>query len=265
MCFQDWAHITALGIYRDVIASVAIRWARRGGPLRPWLLAEGLSCTNVDSTLEALWCHVRFWFQRHGHTPPSANPTVMHKLKKNGDDWAELPGWVKAIPTNLIVHALQSLCDSLNAHLGDARTSLHCSFKHIEIILWGICNANAIMDEAMESSRSWMSRQAAAEFCESMDRVLDSYNVLHQLHRDKGLFHVRPKHHYLRHIVEFVRRTRMNPKSLQTLSCETFLGKLKNCGRTSNGNPLSMPASVLLKWKMAALSHFTHCRPAQRL
>ena len=79
----------------------------------------------------------------------------------------------------------------------------------------GICNANAIMDEAMESSRSWMSRQAAAEFCESMDRVLYSYNVLHQLHHDKGLFHVRPTHHYLLHIVEFVRRTRINPKSLQ--------------------------------------------------
>ena len=124
------------------------------------------------------------------------------------------------------------------------------------VILWAICNADHVMLEAMDMDPCWMSTLHTHEFCESIDAFMYSYNRLHQMCGHQGLFKVRPKTHYMKHIVKFVRRTRMNPKSFQTLSSETFLGKLKNCGRTSHGSVDALPGAVLCKWKMAAFARF---------
>ena len=53
------------------------------------------------------------------------------------------------------------------------------------------------------------------------------------------LFNIRPKAHYLGHISQLVERIQINPKAVQTLSCETFLGKIKLLGKIASVGAVS--------------------------
>ena len=70
--FFDWAHVTSLGITRDVVAGAVINWAHASepgsaSPLRLWLASLGEACgRSADSALECLWHHIRGWHQMHG-------------------------------------------------------------------------------------------------------------------------------------------------------------------------------------------------------
>lgn len=64
------------------------------------------------------------------------------------------------------------------------------------------------------------------------DRILDSllhWQGMRRSCKDAGVkrWSFRPKHHYLEHLAESVRRTRINPRHLSCFQDESYLGSIK--------------------------------------
>jgi hypothetical protein len=61
------------------------------------------------------------------------------------------------------------------------------------------------------------------------DLFLLSYQALaaHNLERQVALYRVRPKTHYLCHLIEFVQRYKLNPRFVNCFMDEDFMGRVK--------------------------------------
>ena len=226
--FWDVAHVFLLGVMRDLLGSVLVLWAETGA-LQAWIrktYGVNLSKTRAgsDEGFKYLWAHCKRWCARHNMPCRGRSPFVLAKMSRMSmKDWPKLPNCVKAMHVKNMLYWLADLAPQVESYNEyDAASS-----SIVEACLWSAATWFHTILSAQ--SKMWLDRKEfdTARFAGQV--FLKSYQWLSCFFQAVFLFKVRPKWHYLAHIMDDT--STMNPVSYMCLDMESFLGIIKKIGK----------------------------------
>ena len=206
--FFDAAHIDLLGIGKDLGGSTIIEFLEEGS------LGHG----EKDELLQHLQDECKEWCKANSITPYVGKLTMAALGRgKSSKEYPEFPSCMKAANTKIF-----------NAFLAKKASDFDWGTPHTQLrrtCLWAYNEWHYVLDGA---DLILTDDQAAAAY-RAGSLFLLAYGALasEAVANEMYLWKLRPKHHYFQHMVEFAAQYKMNPRKLQCLADEDYLGKIK--------------------------------------
>lgn len=225
MVFTDLMHTVHLGFARDLLACAIRSWA--DAKLLP-------AASSTAKSLRMFWKMFCHWCRLNGKARPRGRLTP-NNLSFGKQEYPELSSSCKAVTVS---HMLR-FCTAFAL----AKTRDNPELRDVKVALW-------TLNKALElwSSSALLLTEQVADKCFSLGNLfLDTYVSLavQAKAQDKLRWKVRPKHHYFVHLLEFQKRTRLNPcYACSAFDDESFLGQFKRVGRMTRGSSNLCPRTL---------------------
>lgn len=215
--FWDVFHIYHLGTARDVLASIIIDMDDEG------LLGDA---PTFEARTSQLWRNMAEWCRGEG-IPLKRG--YLGKMRKSRQEFPELPKKLKGMQiqamTFYMAHLTRQLADGSRKR--QLRATCLYGIAAFLNLLWSSLGRGKILTEAEAETAAFYGTLHVNAYLE-----LAAISEAKQEHNYK----VRPKVHYLCHIIDRLEVDRVNPLSVATLIDEDFMGKLKQIGRMCHGS-----------------------------
>eukprot|EP00969_Alexandrium_andersonii_P237953 10503060-Alexandrium_andersonii.AAC.1 len=254
--FWDVAHIFLLGVARELLGSVLVLWAETGA-LQKWVLktyVRDITRTRdgMDEGFKYLWAHCRQWCARHGMSCRGRLPFSLDKLSRQSKGhWPCIANSVKAMQVKNMLYWLADIAPEFQGR--DDESYNYGTSAVVEAALWSAATWFHTLLTAR--SKTWLDGDECAKARTAGATFLKAYQWLSFVLQGEALFRVKPKFHYLAHIVEDT--SNMNPISYMCLDMESFLGTMKKTGKGTHAR------SIMHRTVQRYLS-FLHVRWANR-
>ncbi len=213
---KDIAHTCHLGICKDLVSSIVVDLLERG---------ELDGAGGPDEKLRSLWADLQHWCHENGH-PTCAGKFTLASLGRSQTSQAfpQLSHTSKACHVRTMVAWIAALVSGQTSD-EHGRLRANAAWNMNEFL--SILEASPLL---MSSEQCEQAHRAAYMYLLSWQQL--AYNAAQS---GKFLYKIRPKHHYLCHIVDEMLKTKVNPLRESCLPNEAYLGKVKRLTRQCHG------------------------------
>ena len=238
--YWDLLHVLFLGNSRHANASCICELLEHG------LVPGG----TAEARLAWLTRECKEWCVRRGIKPVRSPFSLQSLGRQSAGEFPEMASYYKGMEVKTLCFWLSDLAWAL--HDGSLRskfrsTCMHAMAKFLRVL----DHAGAILTEAEVFS----ARRAGRLYLQTYQWL-----AVHTEERGESLWPLRPKMHYLDHVIEHQLPTRINPKICQCDDDETFMNTMKRIGSKCHG--LSVMRRQVQRYVLA-LSIRLHTRKQQ--
>ena len=224
--FWDIFHVFHLGTARDLLGSMLYDLDSDG------LLGDG---PTFEARASQLWKSMAAWRKLAGITLKSGH---VGKMRQSRQEYPELPKKLKGMQIQAMTFYVAHLTKETND--GSRQRSLRAACMYgiaaFLNLLWSSLSRGKILTETEAEAANFYGTLHVHAYLE-----LAAASEAKREH----LYKVRPKLHYMMHIIDRLEVDRVNPLSVATICDEDFMGKLKQIGRRCHAT--SMLERVILR------------------
>ncbi len=207
-------------------------------------LGERASADAREQALRRLWVEFRSWCRDHKQSAPRGGFTLVNIGADKAQEYPTLSSKYKAATVRHMLPFLASKVISMSESQPTYTLAATCVYS-----LYKFHYATAHADPIM-------SQESANDAHASMHAFLKCYAQLHVTARTAGQhrWQARPKLHFLWHISDTMKRTRINPKLSSCWEDESFMGKIKRLAKACHGSSVMLRATqryialVAVRW-----------------
>ena len=203
-CFRDWMHIVYLGTAKDLVASCC----------KLLLVSRILGNAAPNEQLRSL-SHEMYQTCAQAGLRLRRRQLTVANLGLDKPQFAELGAMWKAAQVKGLLYFFAVKMRQVARKVQEGQV--------VAVCMWSLVRAINIFD----GGSLFLSAEDAQKACELIYIHLQSWQLLALRLENLRIFRIRPKHHYLQHLADDLRNSRLNPRCMQCMDDESFLGRVK--------------------------------------